>query len=252
MKKLNLNLLVCAALVAALPVLTACQTPSPDKADPAVMGDGDAPALPMRALGQEPGWILRLDEEQLTLDYQYGEHQFSAPTPERTTADGLTRYRAQQAGEELLVEITREYCEDIMSGRPFPYRVELIINGEPLSGCGGDTRKLLVGHEWQVTTINEQPLVDREKPPTITFDRDGQVAGSAGCNRYSGTYEITGEGVSFGSMALTRKACEPEVMQQEAEMMAVLEGASNFRLDDSGALIIRGYRGQKLWATAKY
>jgi len=70
----------------------------------------------------------------------------------------------------------------------------------------GDTRKLLVGPEWEVKTINEQPLIDREAPPTITFDRDGQVAGSAGCNRYSGAYEVTGEGVSFGHFLIAAPA----------------------------------------------
>ena len=134
-------------------------------------------------MGQEPGWLLNLDEEQLALDYHYGEHRFTAPTPARTTAEGVTRYHAEQGGEDLYVEIRRHYCEDIMSGRPFPYRVEVTINGELFSGCGGDTETLLVGPEWRVEELNGRALSEQERSQTLTFDHDGRVSGNAGCNR---------------------------------------------------------------------
>ncbi|WP_111642255.1 META domain-containing protein [Marinimicrobium alkaliphilum] len=242
------NLSVSALAVFMLLSLAGCQTPGTDAVTPD--SDSDQPALPLRALGQEPGWILQMDDEQLQLDYQYGQHQFSAPTPEASMEGDIIRYNARADGETLFVEIKPGYCEDIMSGRPFPYTVEITINGELLRGCGGDTQSLLVDRLWAVEDINGRALVD-DTPLTLSFDTDHRVSGSAGCNRFNGRYEITGEGVSFGPLALTRRACEAALMQQESDMMKVLEGASNFRLDNSGALIIRGYRGQSLRATTQ-
>jgi heat shock protein HslJ len=68
---------------------------------------------------------------------------------------------------------------------------------------------------------------------TATFE-DGQVRGSAGCNSYSGSYQISGDTITVGAVAITEMAClEPEgVMEQELLFVEFLTDAQTFRLAD--------------------
>ena len=59
----------------------------------------------------------------------------------------------------------------------------------------------------------------------------GQVSGSAGCNRYFGSYEINGGDITFSPLGSTRMACAAEVMQQEAAFLAALQLASSFQIE---------------------
>ena len=57
---------------------------------------------------------------------------------------------------------------------------------------------------------------------TATFD-GGEVSGSAGCNTYTGGYAVEGDRVQVAGMGLTKKACEPEVMQAEQRFVAEMQ-----------------------------
>jgi heat shock protein HslJ len=52
------------------------------------------------------------------------------------------------------------------------------------------------------------------------------VGGFAGCNSYSGTYGTNGNVVRIGRLATTRRACEPDVMEQETAFLEALQGAA--------------------------
>jgi heat shock protein HslJ len=87
---------------------------------------------------------------------------------------------------------------------------------------------VLAGSSWVVRAVNNGKggvgSVALETALDMSFGDDGRVAGSAGCNRYSGAYTVEGEGLSFGPAAATRRMCaEPErVMEQESEFLAAL------------------------------
>jgi heat shock protein HslJ len=68
---------------------------------------------------------------------------------------------------------------------------------------------------------------------TATFE-DGQIHGSAGCNSYFGSYEVSGGTIKVGPIAITEMAClEPEgVMDQELTFVQFLQDAQTFRLTD--------------------
>jgi heat shock protein HslJ len=68
---------------------------------------------------------------------------------------------------------------------------------------------------------------------TATFE-DGQVSGSAGCNSYSGSYQVSGDTITVGAVAITEMAClEPEgVMEQELLFVEFLTDAQTFRIAD--------------------
>jgi heat shock protein HslJ len=127
----------------------------------------------------------------------------------------------------------------VMSGLPYPDRVTVVINGETLNGCGGDTKSLLTGPEWIVEDINGSGVIDMAQT-SIAFSDDNSVSGSGGCNRFSGSYQITGEGIRFGPIAATRKACAMALMDQELAFFEVLETASLFEIESDGALKVTG------------
>ena len=108
----------------------------------------------------------------------------------------------------------------------------------------------LVGTRWTATGINNGRggVVSLVAGSAVTaiFDADGRVAGSGGCNQYSGGYRLDGAAIAIGEVASTLRAClGPEgVMNQEAAFLAALGRATRWSLDgprldlrdDEGAL----------------
>jgi len=57
----------------------------------------------------------------------------------------------------------------------------------------------------------------------MMFTEDGKVAGSSGCNQYTGGYQLDGQQIRLGHVASTRKMCQGEdVMQREAAFLSAL------------------------------
>ena len=89
---------------------------------------------------------------------------------------------------------------------------------------GGD----VTGKVWVLTGLMGKPPVDGTGI-SAEFTADGKVAGSAGCNRYSGTYTISGSTITFSSpMASTMMMCEQAVMDQESAYLKALGEAKTF------------------------
>lgn len=106
------------------------------------------------------------------------------------------------------------------------------------SGFENKTWKLLY-RDLEGRTI--QTLDDTEI--TAIFDVDkGQVHGSAGCNSYSGRYEINGNKISFLELAWTEMACmnPPGVMDQEEQYLSALLSAENFEIANGRLKIYSG------------
>ncbi|MGD2059861.1 MAG: META domain-containing protein, partial [Acidimicrobiia bacterium] len=69
-------------------------------------------------------------------------------------------------------------------------------------------------------------------PITIDFaDRD--VSGTASCNRFAGTFELSGSSIEFGNLAMTEMACFPEeTMEAEALFARALPLVDTVAIDD--------------------
>ncbi len=96
---------------------------------------------------------------------------------------------------------------------------------------GGPAAEALTGVEWRLLAFigpGELPAAVQEPLPgsaiTASFEADGRLSGSAGCNRYMAAYESTAEALQIAEAGLTRMFCtEPEgVMDQEAQFSAWL------------------------------
>ena len=92
---------------------------------------------------------------------------------------------------------------------------------------GGD----LTGKVWALTELmGKAPMAGTGI--SAEFTADGKVAGSAGCNRYSGTYTVSGGNITFSTqMAMTMMMCEQAVMDQESAYMQALGEAKTFAVN---------------------
>ena len=88
----------------------------------------------------------------------------------------------------------------------------------------------LPGSAWQVKTFAGQtPLADH--PITFEFDNEGNIAGDGSCNRFGGSCKIEGDKIEVGPLRSTRRACEPDIMQQEHKFLALLGAATTWAMD---------------------
>jgi heat shock protein HslJ len=96
----------------------------------------------------------------------------------------------------------------------------------------------LAGSAWRVTAYNngKQALVSvlAGTELSMSFGPDARLSGSAGCNRYTGSYSTSAKTIQIGKAAATLMACvEPEqVMQQERQFLDALATAATWRRDD--------------------
>ena len=82
------------------------------------------------------------------------------------------------------------------------------------------------------------PLLITCQHPTLAgttinaiFGDDGQVSGSAGCNRYFASFNVTGTSLSIGTAGSTKMACgTPGVMQQESAYLSLLGQAKTYTI----------------------
>jgi len=96
---------------------------------------------------------------------------------------------------------------------------------------------VLDGTAWVLASLSGRTPLERGRP-TLQFT-EGHVAGTDGCNRYSGRYEA--DGASFKvlpGVAATQMACTPEVDEQARVFMQALLGASRARVDADGLTLL--------------
>ena len=88
----------------------------------------------------------------------------------------------------------------------------------------------LPGSAWQVKTFAGQtPLADHAI--TFEFDNEGNIAGDGSCNRFGGSCKIEEDKIEVGPLRSTRRACEPDIMQQEHKFLALLGAVTAWSID---------------------
>lgn len=107
----------------------------------------------------------------------------------------------------------------------------------------------LIGEDWPLTHLNGESF-GLEEGPTISFDEEGRIAGSTGCNRYMGDYKVTGEGeIEITMGGTTMMMCDDDAMDVERQIQELLPTVTKYEIDeDSGALTLHTSEGHKLSA----
>jgi heat shock protein HslJ len=85
---------------------------------------------------------------------------------------------------------------------------------------------------------------------SIDVGADGTLAGSAGCNRYFGSFTVSGSTLTVGPLASTKMACASDDLNtQETNFLAALEASTGWTVDSSG-LTLTGPDGTTVTAVA--
>jgi uncharacterized membrane protein len=111
---------------------------------PSAKAPSPAAAVPPEsyaAVGQEPGWALKIGGGRIDYAGNYGEKKINVARPEPKPKANGRRY----VTPKLIVDITYARCNDAMSGFGFEHQVTVTADGETYKGCGGARKK-----EWDM------------------------------------------------------------------------------------------------------
>lgn len=212
-------------------------------------------ATPSPAPLEGTAWVLeRLGERQpmggttITLRFEAGRvagsdgcNRFGAPVTVRGTGlqvspRGLS---TKMACPPAVMQQAEAFQTALTSSRGFR------LNGERLRLLSADGRPLLVlvaqsqrlvGSTWRVAGFNNgrQALVSPILGTSLSLRvvKAGQLAGSAGCNRFTAPLRLEGSRLRIGTPVATRKRCAGAgVMEQEQQFLAALPTATSLRLE---------------------
>lgn len=123
-------------------------------------------------------------------------------------------------------------------------------NGSDGADAGFDAASVQ-GSQWELVSLGGMPVIESGSKPTLTFPEPGRIAGSASCNRYSGSAQITPEGKlalsSPNAIAVTRMACaEAALNEQETRFLQLLGSAGQMRLEGDRLSLLTGERADAL------
>jgi heat shock protein HslJ len=106
--------------------------------------------------------------------------------------------------------------------------------------CGGTsttrapapTAPTIADRHWTLVSVGERSdLIGSEgRPPTLRLDAaTARASGFAGCNRFTATYVLDGDRLTFGPIASTRRAC-PDGMDVERSFVAALADVTTYQV----------------------
>lgn len=123
------------------------------------------------------------------------------------------------------------------------------IEGDALTLLDGDDGVLLrfaamtPAGTWEVTSFLQDSGVSTLIPDskiTAVFGDGGKLTGSAGCNEYTGTFELDKGALTISGLSATEKACEtpPGVMEQEQAFLAALPKTASYTVDGTSLTLL--------------
>ncbi len=94
----------------------------------------------------------------------------------------------------------------------------------------------LLNREWALESLgpigSEEPIGTSVKI-TLEFEEDGRLHGSAGCNRYFGTFKsATQNSLTAGPIGTTMMMCSGEVMDWEIRYLKALQDISSYKIEN--------------------
>ena len=98
----------------------------------------------------------------------------------------------------------------------------------------------LTGTRWLLTQYGDPaapqtPLAETE--PILSFDREGQLGHTTGCNGLGGEYTLNGADFKVGNLIQTEMACDAPLMTQESTIGKALQSATSLAQTDDALTI---------------
>ncbi|WP_244270874.1 META domain-containing protein [Thioalkalivibrio sp. ALJ1] len=111
----------------------------------------------------------------------------------------------------------------------------------PSDGSTGAER--LENTYWKLVTVGEHEAVATEEAREahlVLHAEDARLAGSTGCNRLMGGYELDRDQLSFDQVATTMMACPAGMMELERKFLDVLGDVASWQVDGEILTLIDG------------
>jgi putative lipoprotein len=171
--------------------------------------------------GESTGWALQLDAGTKVAGRVLSELEVSSPRQaelrkwngKRVRVSGsLTTRTGVERGSRTVLEIVKIQAATAEAG--------------------------IVGTRWVLEDLAGVPAIEASRP-TLDFVSAVQVAGDTSCNKFGGAAKFDGDKLKLGPMRVTRKACAPELMKQEAEILRAMEAVDKWELRE-GKLYLTG------------
>ena len=112
----------------------------------------------------------------------------------------------------------------------------------------------LRGTKWLLVALGDKPVTvtDSNRAAHIILQPDSkQVAGSGGCNRMFGTYELNGDALRFSGVGATKMACKDGMDTEGAFLPALLRvrqwkiAGQQLELSDSAGVALARFEARK-------
>lgn len=114
---------------------------------------------------------------------------------------------------------------------------------KPLSTGASGERALLSKNRWRVEEIQGEPLTNTSgNLPDILFSTGqlNKVNGSTGCNKFNGSFQLTGANIiKFSPLATTKMACAPN-NNIESKFLTALDKVNNWSIINDELLLSNG------------
>ncbi len=117
--------------------------------------------------------------------------------------------------------------------------VERFVGTWPNQACSrARADAVLVNTYWRIARMNGAAVLaapNRREPHLLFRDSDGSetYAATVGCNQLTGSFEATGDQVSFEQSATTSQACPSPVADTERSLREVLKNARQWQIRGS-------------------
>mgnify|MGYP001813724035 FL=1 len=116
-----------------------------------------------------------------------------------------------------------------------------VVGVFPAIAAAQDETSELEGPVWDLIVPDDSAA---DVPASMALE-DGTASVFAGCNSYFGDYSLDGGSLSFGVLAGTLAACEPNVEEIEATFLAGLEATASYQID-GGVLTLLDESGSQV------
>ena len=95
----------------------------------------------------------------------------------------------------------------------------------------------LEGTSWTLVEINgHEP--EGEIMPTLAFDAEGNISGSAGGKTYTAIAATEGNTIALGPLSTTRMACSGLTGLQETAFLTAMGAVQTYAIDSQGRLVL--------------
>jgi copper homeostasis protein (lipoprotein) len=168
-------------------------------------------------------WPVAHEGDNATLEREYLKAKIAPGAPLLVTVQGGLDMRPKVDGR----------------GSETTLIIQRFVRTWPRETCGGMQPVTLEDTQWALLELNGKTITVKvnDKAPYLELNsKKASAYGFGGCNRFFGSYETSGQSVTFGAMGATRMAC-PEGMDQEQELFAMLGTVTRYEIHGSKLML---------------